>query len=196
MPPRRRVAPRDPPSMPCQAFTGREGDGRQCKRRTKWLNTSHKCALEPKCWQHLERDHGLKVMESTVPRAGRGLFAVKDFERNELVNEYAGPLLPEEDELDDDHYRFKPRGSPFVITSEDPSLSTVTRFINCPRGTGRPTNVRFMDRFVEPCVRNTRRSPPFGAVNIRTTRRIRASKTDPTELLVGYGPGYWDAEGN
>ena len=34
--------------------------------------------------------YGVDVMKSTITRAGRGLFATRDFKTNEIITEYAG----------------------------------------------------------------------------------------------------------
>ncbi len=59
--------------------------GHTCRRRT--------CVTQPKCWQHTQSDQGLRVKPSTIPGAGRGLFATKTFHRNEKIVRYGGEHL-------------------------------------------------------------------------------------------------------
>ncbi len=59
--------------------------GRTCRRRT--------CITQPKCWQHTQADQGLRVKPSTIPGAGKGLFAARTFHRNEKIARYGGEHL-------------------------------------------------------------------------------------------------------
>lgn len=39
----------------------------------------------PFCHIHLSKEYGVKIKQSTIQAAGRGLFATKDFNRNEII---------------------------------------------------------------------------------------------------------------
>ena len=54
---------------PSQRCSANNNAGGQCGQRT---------AVAHLCWNHLQRDLGLRVRRSTVPGAGRGLFAARD----------------------------------------------------------------------------------------------------------------------
>ena len=69
----------------CTAVTKR---GTQCTRRT--------CKYAHMCWQHTISTRGVKIAPSTIPDAGDGLFATRDFERDETVVDYGGTLVSTE----------------------------------------------------------------------------------------------------
>lgn len=64
---------------------GRTRAGDRCKRNTikHW----------DVCFQHLMSVHGVQVKPSNIPGAGLGLFAARDFHRNEQIGPYIGDKL-------------------------------------------------------------------------------------------------------
>ena len=74
----------------CQAISK---NGHQCKRMS--------CIGEPKCWSHLLTDHHLQIKTSTIPHAGRGLFAmdksktvgVPIFKKDQRIIYYLGEVI-------------------------------------------------------------------------------------------------------
>ena len=81
---------------PTQRCSADNNAGGQCGQRT---------AVAHLCWNHLRRDVGLRVQQSTVPGAGRGLFAARDLPANHRV-----PYTGDEIALHADRH-----GGPYVL---------------------------------------------------------------------------------
>jgi hypothetical protein len=140
------------------------------------------------CHTHLQTAMGLRVRDSTVPNAGKGVFAMRDFAQNEKVCKYTGDLLyglrveaaTGDDPDNDDDFE----GSTYILQLSRNTLvdaarrnTNVGRFINDTKGTRRRPNVKW--------VVDQRRK----TVEMRATRPIK--KGD--ELFVSYGSGYFEA---
>ena len=181
-----KVIPRDPalpppqrngtiatPSQRCSASTAK---GPQCQQRT---------AVGHVCWNHLQRDFGLRVKKSSIPSAGRGLFAAW---QAGLPKGHRIPYTGDEIDL--------PTGSaggPYVLQLKRGSGVDATRrncgvgrWVNDPRGAmdehGRPRTANC--EFVVHTPRGGERKR-IGAV--RTLRPVEKGE----ELLVKYGDSYW-----
>jgi hypothetical protein len=68
-----------------QCLATSERTGEQCKRTS--------CRYLPYCSQHTKSKLGLEVKPSTIPEAGNGLFAVKNFHKGDKISEYIGRIL-------------------------------------------------------------------------------------------------------
>jgi hypothetical protein len=49
------------------------------------------------CVQHARSLLGLEVLDSTIPNAGKGLFATRPFRKGEIIEEYKGPIETKEE---------------------------------------------------------------------------------------------------
>ena len=158
--------------MGAQRCTADTKTGCWCKARTKYG-----CL----CWVHRAAVDGTAVRESTIPGAGKGLFATRAFPKNAVVARYTGDLLDTQDGRDrEDGFE----GSDYVLelsqlVSIDAARTDTAdgRLINDIHGTRLKANVRFV---------------PYHAqrtVTIRTKRAIRAGE----EFLLSYGRSFWDA---
>ena len=158
---------------PSQRCSANNNAGGQCGQRT---------AVAHLCWNHLQRDLGLRVRPSTVQGAGRGLFAARELPANHRV-----PYTGDEIEL-----RAEENGGPYVLetrrgTGIDAARrnSGLGRWVNDPRGAideqGRPraANCEF--------TLHTPRGERQRVAAVRTLRPIVRGE----ELLVRYGSGYW-----
>jgi hypothetical protein len=158
------------PSQRCSANTNA---GAQCGQRT---------AVAHICWNHLRRDLGLRVRKSTIPSAGRGLFAARDLPANHRVA-YTG---------DEIALRADENGGPYVLetrrgTGIDAARRNcgLGRWVNDPRGAadeeGRPRahNCEF--------TLHTPRGERQRVAAVRTLRPVLSGE----ELLVRYGSSYW-----
>lgn len=47
----------------------------------------------PYCWQHLKEVYGVRAAKSSIEGAGRGLWAAREFNREEVIGEYTGDIL-------------------------------------------------------------------------------------------------------
>ena len=160
------------PSQRCSANTKR---GAQCGQRT---------AVGHLCWNHLLRDMGVRVQPSSVPGAGRGLFAGK---HGGLPAGHRIPYTGDAIELRADRH-----GGPYVLQTRvgagiDAARRNcgLGRWVNDPRGArdehgrARQANCEFVPY-----------TPPGSRQRIATVRTLRPILREE-ELLVKYGGDYW-----
>ena len=155
--------------MPSQRCTATTRAGAHCRQRT--LRGQY-------CHNHARIEEGVRVKLSSVPRAGMGLFAEREFKRGEKAAAYTGDLV----RLD----RAGNVGGAYVLETKKGvgidaarTNSAYGRFVNDPRGSGKQANVAF-------------RVDPRGggaAAALRATRAVARGE----ELLVPYGREYWRA---
>ena len=74
-----------------------DGGGHTCELETRRCAHPGGCARQvtlglPLCWQHTRLALGLRVAESTIPNAGKGLFALRDFAKDEWICDYGGDV--------------------------------------------------------------------------------------------------------
>ena len=177
-----RAADQPPPNKhgtvmtPTQRCSANTNAGAQCAQRT---------AVAHLCWNHLQRDMGVRVKPSSVPGAGRGLFAARPAG---LPAGHKVPYTGDAMELDGDGAR----GGPFVLQTRNDSgidaarrNSGLGRWINDPKGAtdgqgrARQANCEF--------VLFTPRGERERVAAVRTLRPVPNGE----ELLVRYGRDYW-----
>ncbi len=132
------------------------------------------------CWTHLAKEERLRVKTSSIPGAGRGVFATRHIRPGEVIGQYTGDLL-----RGDYSSRSDPNTGGVYYLQLNNHLCVdaartdthVSRFINDPRGTGQRPNCKF--------AHDGRTS----IVRVRATRHIQPGQ----ELLLSYGRTYWDA---
>ncbi|AHF17927.1 SET domain-containing protein [Niabella soli] len=119
----------------------------------------------------------LFVKTSTLPNAGKGLFAKVDIAKNEIVTEYLGRLAAWKDVEDDfeNGYIFHINDELVIDASKD--KGSFGRYANDATGL---TRVKGLTNNAEYFEEDTR-------VFIRAKRKIAAGN----EVFVSYGPGYW-----
>ena len=158
---------------PSQRCSANNNAGGQCGQRT---------AVAHLCWNHLQRDLGLRVRQSTVQDAGRGLFAARELPANHRV-----PYTGDEIEL-----RADVNGGPYVLqTGRGIGIDAARRncglgrWVNDPRGAFDEQGRRRVANceFTMHTPRGERRS----VAAVRTLRPIVRGE----ELLVRYGSDYW-----
>jgi RNase H-like domain found in reverse transcriptase/Reverse transcriptase (RNA-dependent DNA polymerase)/Integrase zinc binding domain/Chromo (CHRromatin Organisation MOdifier) domain len=152
--------------MPSQRCTARTRHGAHCRQRT---------AMGQFCWNHLRSERGLRIQQSAVPNAGKGLFAARTLPVGTQIH-YTGDVVPlADDEAGGVYYlQIKKR------VAIDAARTNVGegRWINDPRGTrSRPNSVFVVY------------SPPGRprTASVRTLRQIEKGE----EILVAYGNAYW-----
>lgn len=119
---------------------------------------------------------GVRVARSTVPAAGRGVFAAVDLPARRLLGVYRGVKLSASEY--DAAFASAERPPTYVlqvsprvyVDAADPAARNWTALINDPRGTGATANVEFT-----------------AGGHIKTLRAIAAGE----ELLIDYGAAYW-----
>jgi len=125
------------------------------------------------CWVHLAQLRGVRIKASTIPAAGKALYAARDFKKGDVVARYTGDTVA----TGGDH-----GGSAYVLElSEEVSIDAARtdtaegRMLNDSRGSGKRNNCRFS------CNQAAKTAV------LRATRNIKKGE----ELFVGYGRAFW-----
>ena len=153
-------------ALRCGRCTAKTTGGLRCRNRV--------CLGAPVCWQHTRRDKGLRLAKSTIPGAGRGVFALgRSFRAGEIVCTYEGERMSKA-QVD--------RRYPGDVTAPYTLCSPGGRCMDgaCRRGVGSMLN-GVMDGSHN-VVFDWHKGRPV----VRATRAIR----DGDELLADYGPDY------
>ena len=147
----------------CQRCTATTAKGRPCKNRTCRGNF---------CWQHLRKERGLTVKQSSIPNAGLGLFATKSISGNKMIDHYTGESLTKS-QVDE---RYASRRGDYVLCFGKKCVdgrktnSNFARFANNSRNTKKKNNARLTKAFT-----------------LKSTRKINPGQ----EVLTAYGRDYW-----
>ena len=147
-----------------QRCTANNKKGTQCGSRT---------SKGQYCWTHLRAISHLRIKKSSVPAAGMGLFATRDFATGEHLADYTGDyLIPTRDNVGG-QYCLQVKRSLLIDAARTNTASG--RWSNDPRGSGHGPNASF--------VLNT----------ANQTGRLKASQPIKAgeEIFVSYGAGYW-----
>lgn len=176
---KQQVALENATSVPCKHTVRTNGRVRNCKNRTK---------LYPKyCWVHTASTVGLKIKDSNIPGAGKGLFATKNLPEDTEIR-YAR----NKDQLTQAQItrRYNGGNQPYGlcnnIRSDNrcwdalPFRSGLGRWVNDIRGTNREPNSDFL------IPRRTRQNPNTKPV-VKLDRAVRKGE----EILTDYGDAYW-----
>ena len=62
-----------------------KGDGQRCIRNT--------CIRKDYCWQHLRAKKDIDIRPSRIKKAGKGLFAFKNFKKGAKIASYTGDIV-------------------------------------------------------------------------------------------------------
>jgi hypothetical protein len=121
----------------------------------------------------------VQVKRSNIPNGGKGLFATKDFQKKDVIGQYAGEMLTVEQNVvrhggsKTDHNAYGLQVGNTIIDS------------SCKRGlmslangskSKKSSNAKFMNKLLA-----------GGKANVRATKTIR--KGD--EIIIHYGSGYF-----
>jgi hypothetical protein len=155
-----------------------EEDLEQCKRNT--------CLYSDFCWQHTRIAKGLKIADSTLPGAGKGLVATKSFKQGDVVAVYGGKDVTVAE--------FEANPSNYAITLDDDLIRDAK---SSQSDLGRWSNdCRPNDIENENCEGN---NTQFWYDDLRGERPdlfLEAIQDiDPgDEIFVGYGDTYWNQD--
>jgi hypothetical protein len=147
--------------------------GQRCRRRV--------CVGVPTCWQHTIRKYGIKSSVSTIPGAGRGLFATRDFARWDWICPYIGENIS----IDCLRNRYGLTTAPYAADALPGQVVDSA----CRRGIAALANGHFTQNGVS----RSRRSHNAGIEwRDRTEIWFRASRTirQGEEIFVHYGGTY------
>lgn len=162
----------------CTAITKK---GTRCK-----LNT---CVIGPKCWMHTLSENNLKVKQSHIKEAGKGLYAQKGrsknndivFKKDSVIGEYSGKILTldEVNKMPVNKRTYilqhgKNRFIDAVKTNSGPArYANDCRASNKAKGECSGNNAKFIKS--------------QNKMNLKATKNIKNSD----EIFVSYGPTYW-----
>jgi hypothetical protein len=167
---RKQVTRQEPPSK-------RVGGSVQCSARTNKGRQCRKLTLRSgMCQIHLQREHNLRIKQSTLPGAKLGVFTgSKPIPRNQVILPYTGQLSS-------------------VPPNSDYALRIASNhFVNANRYTDTAG-------FINDCRRKNQQSHQCSGKNCRfavnRTKKecvVKTTKTIPpnTEVLIPYGAAYW-----
>jgi hypothetical protein len=152
--------------------TASSKNGQPCKKRT---------STSKLCWQHMQSMEGLRVKDSRVVGAGKGLFAAKDYKKGEVVAEYNGRHVAKDAE---GPYVFSLAGAPYDLDGARSSCPA-GRFANDKRASIAGANV----------VAKVRKTG--GHVDAAHPLYFQAEKRIPEgrEVFIHYGADYWRTAG-
>lgn len=149
---------------------GHTKTGNRCKRNV--------CIGLDYCFSHLQIDKHLKIKASTIPNAGKGLFALNKqlpenaivFRKGNLIIDYNGDNI-NSNQL---HNRYGDDTAPYAVQVNNNQFidASCRRCIGSLANTNRNTNARL--------------SLYRGKVNIKATKNIK----NGDEIFVDYGPIY------
>mmetsp|Transcript_17478 Transcript_17478/g.43945 ORF Transcript_17478/g.43945 Transcript_17478/m.43945 type:complete len:149 (-) Transcript_17478:305-751(-) len=125
---------------------------------------------------------------------GQGLFAMRSFEKGEFISRYTGLLRSSEEFLasfkagqTSGDYIFLLGGSRIYIDADDPTQSSVARYINHSvrkkNCVARDVCINYISFSGEPA------TLPLGVVYITATKQISKGE----ELFLDYGRTFWDS---
>jgi hypothetical protein len=183
------------PIKECNQCSFVKPGGERCKLKP--------CATFPYCHIHLMYQEGLRVKKSNIPNAGMGLFAVKDFDKGDLIAPYSGDRLTKK-QFDQ---RYPGNDAQYVleIKTKDKKGKTQTQYIdsrNTQSHVGRyANNIRNMSKEEQKqygVEQNAKLTGPdehaktaekqLGGVT--AIKDIHASRQNPKEIMVDYGSVY------
>jgi SET domain-containing protein len=120
----------------------------------------------------------LFVDNSTMPSAGKGLFASEDIKKGELIIEYTGEVTTwEEVRHDAENVYIYFVNEDYVINAKN-NPEAIARYANDARGLTRKKDLHNNSKFVK----------VDGRIFIKATKLIKAGE----EIFVAYGKDYWD----
>lgn len=166
---------------------GKTASGAKCTRNTT--------VTHPYCWQHEIKEEHLRVKPSTIPHAGKGLFAQdvikpkpKDankvvFKKGEKIADYGGEVLTKQ-QLDKRYpgdslavYGLQINKNRYIDARS--TKAGVARYANDPRGSGKSANAKL------------KISRATNKGKLEATRPIKENQ----EVLASYGREYWRGSG-
>jgi hypothetical protein len=161
-------------AMGSQRCTANNRTGKQCASRT--LHGQY-------CWVHRAQLDGTRIKASSVPGAGKGLWAAtRDFGPGDIIARYTGDLVPtvaggRADGFGGSHYVLELSDAVSIDAARTNTADG--RMVNDARGSGQRPNCRFSV--------NQRAK----TATLRAVRRIAKG----AEILVSYGRQFWHRAG-
>ncbi len=179
----------DHTSWDCVRCSAKTSSGARCKRQT--------CKYSDMCWQHTYKIKKLRIGKSGIPNSGDGLFALRDFEPNEIIIEYGGKRVPAKE------YR-KGKGtygielSSKMVVDAKSTQSNLGRWANhCRAQDKRKKHCKGNNAFFS-LFRGNKRRGKRAMINVRADYEDRPASEvrkggikKGEEIFVNYGSDYW-----
>jgi hypothetical protein len=160
----------------CDKDGERKMGSQQCVADTKTKRQCRQKTLRGEyCFTHLAQQRGAWIRTSTIPGAGKGLFAARDFQRGEIIARYTGDLIQNKDHTQGSAYVLELTQTVGIDAAR--TNSAEGRMVNDVRGSGKRSNARFS------CNQQNKTAV------LRATTNIKKG----TEFLISYGRNYWPA---
>ena len=151
-------------NLQCEQCTAVTSKGTRCKRQV--------CIGKPVCSLHRK---DLQVKKSSIPNSGKGLFAKRDYKKNEVIGQYTGERLTAK-QLQD---RYGYSTAPYAL-----QVGSMIIDAACSRGIMSLANAKKQKANTNAKLVNKSTS---AGVNVRATRKIKKGK----EIFLHYGNDYW-----
>ncbi len=148
--------------------------GKRCK---------NKSLKNEKCWVHLKMKDGLRIKQSNIANGGLGLFATKDFKKNDIVAPYSGPIISEakaDQEKSSNKYLLQITKNK-VIDASSPVKSGAGRYAN---------QCKAENKRKEECKCNNAKlvkSRDYSKAQLKANKTIKNGQ----EIFTNYGRDYW-----
>lgn len=165
-------------NLKCQRCEAKTSSGKQCTRKV--------CMGLTRCWSHTRSDLHLAVKPSTIPNAGKGLFAIRTKKKGLSPDELKKPIFKTNDKI-----------APYVAEAVsrqvlDDRYAHYTSPYALSVGEGK--NTRLLDAACERGIASFANSKPASSSNAKFTKNgnIVATKNiyDGAEIFANYGREY------
>jgi len=166
-------------TLQCRQCTGHRADGARCTRNT--------CKYLPMCFQHLRKEMGLVVKQSTIAAAGLGLFAARDFESGSWIAPVDGERLTKQ-QLDNRYDDFLDEiSAPYGVRVKNNEIADGA----LQRWVGHYSNTK-LSPTGHSLKTGTNATISFRGVGAARTPWLKATKSirDKDEILTWYGSAY------
>lgn len=154
-------------NLKCDQCEGETLAGERCKKRT--------CRYLPTCYIHTKKKYGLLVKKSSIPNAGDGLYALKEFKQGEFIADYKGEVLTKV-QRDERYGRTQQDLAPYAFQASQNKIIDSA----CHRYIGAYANSK-------PNHNNATFSVHQGKVKIKATKKIKVGD----EVFLSYGASYF-----
>lgn len=166
-------------NLRCDQCAFIKADGTRCRNRV--------CIGYPLCWIHTKKEYALRVKDSTIEGAGKGLFSLKELDAGEWICPYVGESISEACL----NNRYGEDGTaPYAVQEDDFIYEESYIDSACVRGVGAMANGLFRRDGVSrtEAQHNTTLAdrPGYDGIWLKASRAIAADE----ELFVYYGDQY------
>lgn len=161
-------------NLQCQRCSAMNKNGKQCERNT--------CKQLPYCYQHSKIKLGVEIKQSTIPKSGFGLFALRPFRKKEIIAPYEG-LTRDQSQADKMYGTAKNDVAPYMVkTAQDQFRDSA-----CKRGVASFSNNQPGKNNSSLAINQTNKT-----VNLKATKNISKG----AEIFAAYGKHYFPRPNN